>query len=100
VGSRYRRPSRDAANDGNLDFSTLVPGRVVANQFGSARWDALSRHWWDMELVDRDLTEPENYARLRVYQVASHGAWIKEQVINAHERLPRTKAHTSDGPKR
>jgi hypothetical protein len=32
--------------------------------------------------------------------VASHGAWIKEQVINAHERLPRTKAHTSDGPKR
>jgi hypothetical protein len=53
-----------------------------------------------MDLVDRDLTEPENYARLRVYQVASHGAWIKEQVINAHERLPRTKAHTSDGPKR
>ena len=100
MGSRYRRPSRDAANDENLDFSTLVPGRVVADQFGSARWDALSRHWWDMELVDRDLTEPENYARLRVYQVASHGAWIKEQVINAHERLPRTKAHTSDGPKR
>ena len=98
MGSRYRRPSRGAANDENLDFSTLVPGRVVADQFGSARWDALSRHWWDMDLVDRDVTEPENYAR--VYQVASHGAWIKEQVINAHERLPRTKAHTSDGPKR
>jgi hypothetical protein len=53
-----------------------------------------------MDLVDRDLTGPENYARLRVYQVASHEAWIKEQAINAHERLPITKAHTSDGPKR
>ena len=72
----------------------------MANQFGSARWDALSRHWWDMDLVDCDLTEPENYARLRVYQVASHEAWIKEQAINAYERLPITKAHTSDGPKR
>jgi hypothetical protein len=96
VGSRYRRPSRDAANDENLDFSTLVPGRVVADQFGRARWDALSRHWWDMDLVDRDLTG----TLVCVSQVASHEAWIKEQAINAHKRLPITKAHTSDGPKR
>jgi hypothetical protein len=36
VAGRYQRRSRDAANDENLDLSTLVPGVLVPDQFGIA----------------------------------------------------------------
>ena len=35
MGGRYQRRSRDAANDGNFDLSTLVPGVVIGSVSGA-----------------------------------------------------------------